>query len=131
MTMRFCYYPLALASGLSKSPDEPGAVPRSLIGAVYSRLLNSGEEISVAAHNTHLKMQGKYRAKGCQRLYFRPEVRISEHQLEEIDDSSEDNVEGLIQAAERCIYKKNGVDYTEDFEKLLKELEKTFCEGGT
>ena len=141
---------LSLSTGVEhkQRSDKPAVPTGGLVGVVYNRLLNFGKEISVKAHNVHLRMSHKYMAQNQSDLYFRPEFKITEAQLEGMDNSSEENVESLIRAAHDWIYKNpedlekirgrkssseesqnfilKGDDeiYTEDFLKLVNELKK-------
>ena len=96
---------LSTGVGYEQICDKPAVPTGGLIGVIYNRLLSFGKEISMRAHNVHLKMRHRYMAEDQLGLYFRPAFRVAESQLEGMDDSSDKNMKSLIKTANDWIYK--------------------------
>ena len=94
-----------------------------LFGVIISRLKDFPRQIALRAKKTDVKVKKQYIKAHQTHLYFRPKVVIDQDQIDGMDNSTDKNVISLIQAAKKYIYVRPG-EYTTEFERLLKELER-------
>jgi len=96
----------------------------SALGVIDRRLTGDVFEVLINAHNDHLEVKQFFKERGNPEGYRRQQFKITEHQLDNMDDCSESNMDGLVKQAENMLFE--GGD--NDQEQKKKEWSKTFKE---
>jgi len=98
----------------------------SIVSVIDRRLTGDVFEVLINAHNDHLEVQQQFKENGNPNGYKRQQFKITEHQLNQMDDCSEKNMDDLVKKAEDMIYTvdANGdKQWSEDFKKCVKFLD--------